>query len=548
MATADSSHEISEAAGGGVFTRKATGLVREISPFSTFVFNLASAPTAIFLAVSIYWTLAAFPGGNTYLALGLCLIVAVTLATCFGLISSAIPRVGGDYVLVGRVLHPLIGIVSSFMWVAGVFASIAYVGLAFVTVGLGPGFSAIGLLSNSSTLTDWGATLASSKWWQFGLGSAIIIVACLLLSTGWKITMRLINTWWALSMLGIFVAAIVLLAKGHSGFISAFNDVTNPVTGSSDSYNKVISDATQAGVDVDPSFSLSNTWPTWGATMSLGIWTWLSIYIAGEVRRARTMTQPMVMSAGSVFHVGTGFIMTAIFFAVFGTQFFTAINGIVGTDAYPFASPPYWSFLTSIAGGSSALAWFLLITFVFAFPIWIINNFAVTVRSMFAWAFDSLLPIRVAQVNPRFNTPVIATVVAVAINIGALYWAISSTSFFGVLAEAVLFNMFAMFLLAVSAAVLPYRRPEAWRASATTARVAGIPVVTVVGAVASVFCVVIFFLYLHYPGLGIADRGKFGRDSAIVIGAALLLYFGARIIRSRQGIDLAKMTEEIPPE
>jgi hypothetical protein len=105
-----------------------------------------------------------------------------------------------------------------------------------------------------------------------------------------------------------------------------------------------------------------------------------------------------------------------------------------------------------------------------------------------------------------------------------------------------------MLLLAVAAAVLPYRRAEAWRASATTARVGGIPVVTIAGVVAAIFCCIIFFLYLHYRGLGIADPGKFGRDSGIVIGAALLLYFGARIIRARQGIDLSKLTEEIPPE
>jgi amino acid transporter len=356
------------------------------------------------------------------------------------------------------------------------------------------------------------------------------------------------NIFWALSMLGIVVAAIVLLAKGHSGFISSFNKFTDPITGTTNSYDGVITAATNAGVDVSPSFSLSNTWPTWGAIMSLGIWTWLSIYIAGEVRRARTITQPAIMGGGSVFHVGVGFIMTAIFFGVFGTAFYTALNGIVGTDAYPFDSPPYPHFLASIAGGSVALAWFLMICFALAMPIWIINNFAVTVRSMFAWAFDGLLPLRVAHVSPRFKMPIIATVVGVAINIGALYWAISSASFFGVLAEAVLFNMFAMLLLAVAAAVLPYRRAEAWRGSATTAHVGGIPVVTIVGAVAAIFCCIIFFLYLYYRGLGIADPGKFGRDSGIVIGAALLLYFGARIIRARQGINLSKLTEEIPPE
>jgi amino acid transporter len=180
-------------------------------------------------------------------------------------------------------------------------------------------------------------------------------------------------------------------------------------------------------------------------------------------------------------------------------------------------------------------------------PIWIINNFAVTVRSIFAWAFDGLLPLRVARVSPRVNMPLIASFVCIAINIGLLYWAAKSTSFFGVLAVAVLFNMFAMTLLAASAAILPYRKPELWRASATTARLFGIPIVTILGTLATVACVIIFYLYLHYKGLGVDDT-KFYIYSGCIIAAAVVLFYGARVIRRRQGIDIAKLTEEIPPE
>jgi APA family basic amino acid/polyamine antiporter len=545
MDTAKDQEDIQSHHGGRVFTRQATGLVREVSPFWTFVFNLASAPTAVFLAVSIYWVLSAFPGGNVWIGLALTLVVAIILGAAYGLVSTAIPRVGGDYVLVGRVMHPLIGIISSFMWCAGVFASIAYVGLTFVKVGLSPGFSAIGLVSHSATLQNWGSTLQTNTTWQFVLGTAMILVACLLLATGWKITMRLMTLWWALSMLGILIAIIIFLVQGHSGLVANFNKYIGPVTGTPNAYQGVMHSATQAGVDVNPGFSLPNTWPTWGAIMSLGIWTWLSIYIAGEVRRARTKTQPLIMSGSSVFHVGVGFLMTAVLFGVIGTSFFTALNGVAGTHAFPFT--PYYFFMASIASGSPVLAWIMMICFCCAMPIWIINNFAVTVRSLFAWAFDGLLPLSVSRVNPRFNMPIIATVVCVVLNLAALYWAVTSSSFFGVLAEAVLFNMFAMVLLAASAAILPYRRPDAWRASASTKRLLGIPVITILGTLATVACVVIFYLYLHYAGLGV-NTGQFYVDSAIIIAAAIILYFGARDVRRRQGVDMALLTQEIPPE
>jgi hypothetical protein len=104
-----------------------------------------------------------------------------------------------------------------------------------------------------------------------------------------------------------------------------------------------------------------------------------------------------------------------------------------------------------------------------------------------------------------------------------------------------------MILLGISAVLLPYRRPEVWRASATTARFLGIPIVALAGGLASVLLAGIFFIYMHYPELGI-DKGHFFRDCAIVLGAALLTFFIARTARLRQGVDVDKLAMEIPPE
>jgi len=117
----------------GVYTRKATGLVREVSPFSTFVFNMAGQPTSVLLATSVFFALALFPGGSIWLGLAMALGVALLISLCYGLFTSAIPRSGGDYVLVGRVTHPVIGLVSSFFWTSGVILSIAFLALAFVS-------------------------------------------------------------------------------------------------------------------------------------------------------------------------------------------------------------------------------------------------------------------------------------------------------------------------------------------------------------------------------------------------------------------------------
>ena len=66
-------------------------------------------------------------------------------------------------------------------------------------------------------------------------------------------------------------------------------------------------------------------------------------------------------------------------------------------------------------------------------------------------------------------------------------------------------------------------------------------------ALVAVLLAGLFFVYIHYPDLGI-DKGQFFRDCAIVLGAALLTFFVARTARLRQGVDVDKLAAEIPPE
>jgi APA family basic amino acid/polyamine antiporter len=532
----------------GVYARRATGLVREVSPFSTFVFNMAGQPTSVLLAISVFLALAAFPGGSIWLGFAMALVVAIAISVCYGLFTSALPRSGGDYVLVGRVTHPVVGLVSSFFWTSGVILSLAFIALSFVTVALGPSLTAVGLVSGNDSLVTAGNDLATDKGWQFGIGTALILGSALLLAGGWRWTTRIMNGLWAMMMLGLATVFLVLLFKSHDGFVHSFNQFAGSITGEKDTYGSVIDSARKEGIDTDPAFSMSNTWPTWALICSLSLFAWLSIYISGEVRRARDTTQMKVMGAASTVHIAIAAILSAVFFAKFGRDFFVAINGLNGTESYPFEVEPFYTFLTAIAGGSTLLSWWLLITFAAAFPLLMIPNITIAVRTFFAWALDGLLPGRIAQVSPRTHAPHYAIGLTVVLSIAVLAWAVfSGEGFFSVLVEAVLVQLLAMILIGISAALLPYRRPDAWRSSATTRRFLGIPVVTIAGALVAVLLAGVFYVYMRYEGLNI-DRGHFFRDAAIVLVASLLTFFIARAARLRQGVDVDKLASEIPPE
>jgi basic amino acid/polyamine antiporter, APA family len=538
----------SQAAPQGTYARKATGLVREVSPFSTFVFNMAGQPTSVLLATSVFLALSLFPGGSIWLGFAMALGVAIVISICYGLFTSAIPRSGGDYVLVGRVTHPVIGLISSFFWTSGVILSIAFIALAFVTVALGPSLTAVGLVSGHSSLVNAGNDLATSKGWQFGIGTALILGSAVLLAGGWRWTTRIMNGFWVMMMLGLATVFLVLLFKSHDGFIHSFNQFAGSITGEKDTYSSIIGNAHKEGVDTDPAFSMNNTWPTWALICSLTLFAWLSIYISGEVRRARDTTQIKVMSLASILHIAIAAVLALLFFSRFGHDFFVAINGLSEAESYPFAAPPFYTFLTSIAGGSTLLSWWLLITFAAAFPLLMIPNITIAVRTFFAWALDGLLPSRFAQVSSRTHAPNYAIGLVVVLSTAVLGWAVTNgEGFFSVLVEAVLVQLIAMVLIGLSAALLPYRRPDAWRSSATTRRLLGVPVITIAGVMAAVLLAGVFFVYMHYESLNI-DKVHFFRDAAIILISSLLMFFVARTARLRQGVDVDKLAAEIPPE
>src|SRR3954453_3530477 len=356
------------------------------------------------------------------------------------------------------------------------------------------------------------------------------------------------NGLWLLMMLGLATVFLVLLFKSHAGFVHSFNQFAGSITGEKDTYSSIIASAHKEGINTDPAFSMDNTWPTWAVICSLTLFSWLSIYISGEVRRARDTTQIKVMSAASLVHVAIAAILAVLFFSTFGHDFFVAVNGLSESESYPFAAPPFYTFLTSIAGGSTLLSWWLLITFAAAFPLLMIPNITIAVRTFFAWALDGLLPARFSQVSSRTHAPHYAIGLSVIPSIAVLGWAVTNgEGFFSVLVEAVLVQLIAMILIGVSAALLPYRRPGGWRPSATTRRLLGAPVVTIAGVLVAISLAGLFYVYIRYEGLNI-DRAHFFRDAAIILAASLLTFFVARAPRLRQGVDVDKLASEIPPE
>ena len=101
-----------------IFSRNATGLVRQVSLPQQIVFNLASSNALGLGLVFFLSVVVLFPRANIYVALLIAGVGSFFVWTTFALLSSAIPRVGGDYTINSRVMPPWLalgGNIGSFM-------------------------------------------------------------------------------------------------------------------------------------------------------------------------------------------------------------------------------------------------------------------------------------------------------------------------------------------------------------------------------------------------------------------------------------------------
>ena len=233
-----------------LFTRQATGLVRDVKPLSALVFAIATAPFPWVLAIAI-WTFAAYPGGNVYVAYGVGYLCGLFAAIGIGMLATTMPRSGGDYVLNGRTIHPVVGLISSFWFTVNVLVSIAFITETLIVGALAPTFVAAGSIGHHKTLLDWGTTLESSKSWLFFAGIVALVLCSVVVGSGWKVSLRFQNWAFLIGMVGMAVAFVVLLVETGGSFIDHFNSFARSYTGKADSYHYLITQAQADGINVN---------------------------------------------------------------------------------------------------------------------------------------------------------------------------------------------------------------------------------------------------------------------------------------------------------
>jgi amino acid transporter len=521
-----------------VFVREATGLVKEVSILDALIGNIIVFNLVI-AAVTIMVIPYTFPGSNLPLSVLLTFPLALCLALIYVLFGMAMPRSGGDYVYISRVLHPALGFAANFnitIWTAlwiGVYSN------WFTTIGLSGTFSTLGALLTRPDLLGLGSTIVQPVP-SILIGTAVNVLVAALVISGLKRALTAQKIIFIISIIGVGLVILVLAITPHEAFVQRFDQLA--------SYNGIIETASQNG------FSTVSDWNQLGPTLGASLLVALSLmfaqssqWIGGELKDAKKNVPVSIIGCLVVGTIGM-YLLATVAVSTFGPDFMAAIQYVYYAvpGKYPLSVPPSYNLLASI--GFPNLIVIVIIGL--GFTLWsvgvIIFDQLIVSRCVLSWSFDRVFPKKFAEVNSRWSTPVPAIALAAAIaEIFLIYYSYNPTVSF--LAGSTLGYMLGFATLAVAAVPFPYKLKKIYENSPAKRSVGGIPVISILGIVTIVYFVFLIYTYLVNPVFGAnAPQGIFFMVFLWIIG--FVIFYVAKFYNKRNGVDLDLVFKEIPPE
>lgn len=533
-----------------VFTRKASGLVRVMSPYSAFMYNILTM--GLIFPWTYLWGPSAFPGGDLALGVLLCILLQLPLSLGYSWLATAMPRSGGDYVFQSRILGGGFGFTVVFgglviwvlQWVALSGWLMAVLGIAPLLMGLGATLSSPGLIElGKAVQSPTGIVVVSI------LFSAL---ATLLLVSGFKNYVKLQYFLFYATIASFLTMLYLFLRATPEQFAEGINRFVQAVQGTESFYQKTIQDVVQAGWNVRLPFS-------WWATLMIAPIAWTSLQWStysceqgSEIQGANNFRNQLFINVGSM--VVTGVLLALLGWAevrAVGSEFLSAAAaayyGGVGPglgDIQPFPN------ILALGLTTSPLV-VLLIGLGYicnSFQIFC-NCYIGMTRNIVAMALDRVLPEWCSRVHPRLRTPVNAHVVYF---IGGVIWTLiyNYVPNWTQYTLGVTFANGAVFVLSggLAAMLLPYRARRQYEAAPVPkGTVLGIPLVSVIGALGLLTGGWMVLAFLIYPQYGLT--GPVAQSTVIgILLLALIWYLLAKSYQAKRGINIAYAFAEIPPE
>ncbi len=525
--------------GGDFYTRKATGLVREMSARDMFVMTVVYI-SIIFGLLTISIIPFAFPGANIPLSITLTGVIALFPVLLYAFFTAAMPRTGGDFIFVGRVLHPILGFMANWNMTVWVIFFQGIQGGWIVGTGFSSLFFALSITTGSSTLLNFAIAL-QHPWPRF-IGSMIVLaIIGWGLARGFRSLMRVTYVLFILMLIGLAIGIITALLTSSAQLDSSLVQYHT-------SRAALTAAANHAGYPTQSGFSWLATLASFPLMWAVLGFSQVSAYTAGEIRSPRR--NALVAMVGSVVFATVVFAVTGWAVARFaGNDFMGAMETLfqTGVKAYPFPIEPTVYFYPTITHGT-ILAIFIWSAFIIGGFLTIPASLLVVTRNVFAWSFDRILPASLASVDDKFHAPrnaVIAVVLLVAVCSAVFIFGPSNFTTFAFSGAAG--QMLTFILVAIAGIAFAYRRRDLHDSSPYHGRLLGIPIFTWLGVISLAMFVSYFILLMTNSALGAnAPVGIWSIVVIMVLGG--VVYGASYFVNKRRGVDLLMGQRELPPE
>jgi APA family basic amino acid/polyamine antiporter len=551
---------MAEAVAPQVFTRRASGLVRVMSPYSAFIYNILTM--GIIFPWTYVWAPTALQGSNLVLGIAFAFLFELPIALAYVWLATSLPRSGGDYVFQSRVFGGGFGFTVVFaFFVVWILQWVALSGWLLATLGIAPTFIGLGVTTGTQFFTDIGT-------WAAGASGIVIIsianavIALALLVTGFRNYVRFQYVMWYAILLSFGIVLLLFLTTNPTEARASLDSFAGEVDGVSGFFATARAAAESAGVNFNPPFWLIGTLLVAPIAWTSLQWATYSAEQGGEIKNAHVFRNQSFIMVGSLVVTAGLLILLAL-----------AMQKGIGNDGILVASSGYWYLVGEATIGGNIMFPNLMAMAFTGSPIivlliglgFILNSFQIvcncyigTTRIMVAQGLDGLLPDWFARVHPRWKTPANAHL---AYLIGAIPVILLFNNKFPGLnvpdwgtrwALGVTFANGAVFTIsALAAALLPYRARKLYEASpGAKYMLGGLPAVTVVGTIGFLLGSFMVGSFLFREELGLAATSNAFPYYVVAATAVfgLIVYWIMRSFRASQGLRVEYAFAEVPPE
>jgi APA family basic amino acid/polyamine antiporter len=529
-----------EVSGKDLYVRQSSGLVRTVGARTALFANLV----AMGIIVNYFWIVfasAGYPNANLVTTVLIGVLINVGVGYVYWMLSSAMPRSGGDYVFMGRIFHPSIGLGTNLLFSVVFISWAGYFSYYVAAYGLPMMLASYSVAGGGSQALNDITWLTGTNSHLFAVGFLVLAIVLLISLTPTKWVFRVTVGIFVVTAVIYIVMIVMLLTTSQATFASNWN-AANPA---SQSYATIAA----SGASFD-TITLSGTFLGIVYTMLSFIGYANSSYYAGEIRGNPTRTQGLAIFGAPIIFAGLIGALYAATYYTFGRNFIVGVSGGYLSGTVTLSTIPSPLFLAAYLTSDPMLAAFLSFGIVLTFFGFAFIYFIIPTRNLFAWSFDRILPSFFTRVSSR-GVPWVAVLTLWFAALIALYVAVYTT-LFTYLSYSNFGFWLAVGIVCLGGALFPFLRPKLFAQAprVVRAKVGPIPIITLVGIASWIGSW--FVSYAASTATYVEPAGAYQYGYLlflpIVFVIGVVLYFVSYAIQKSRGIPVDLISKELPPD